>query len=190
MTLPIHPNRRVRTEEKSFRIYTPDILANRIAEIIGTDWKTILDPCIGYGGMSAPFRRAGCRIIGCDIDEHGKDYCDEFHHGDFEWWFDAPPVDLVILNPPFNGLRPRHAPEVFIRKIDALYGTKIPTVAILPIHTRMNLNYVNSPRYAYLRDNWEISSIMALPRKLFEGAEVYSEVIFFNMPHLKPHYWM
>ena len=94
-------------ENLNFRVYTPTHLAQRIFDIVDVQSGYVFDPCIGFGALTAPFKKH--YIHGCDIDAHGKDYCDNFFHGSFmNMTKDDFPLtpDLVVMNPPFNGMKP------------------------------------------------------------------------------------
>ena len=66
-------------------------------------WLTILDPAIGTGRLTDPWRKPGKTIVGYDV-ENGHAECDLFIQGRFEdqTGFPPPPIgrpDLVLCNP-------------------------------------------------------------------------------------------
>jgi hypothetical protein len=180
-----------------------DWLYKDIIRTAGLNMDYILDPAIGEGALTNPFKchpglcGHNSYIIGIDIDEIGQHHCDEFVHGkfeDIEKW-DGYTPDIIVVNPPFNSASGRKLyPEVFLKKIGKLFGVKIPVMMIVPMGFLLNQR-IKSSRYRYLRDNWEISSIVALPIDTFlkeDGSPVlfHSEIIFFNFPNLKPYYFL
>lgn len=180
--------------KKEFRVYTPDTISKKVYEIIkqsGIKTDVVLEPSVGEGFMVKPFKENDkSKIIGCDIDEKGKNYCDEFYHGDFEFLDKKFDVDLVISNPPFNGHPKRKLyPEVFIRKIIDVVEKGTPIVMIVPHGFRLNQRF-KSDRWRFIEENMEITSIMSLPVDVFPNVLFHTEVIFFNVPNIKPHYFL
>ena len=154
--------------------------------------KVILDPSIGRGSLIKPWRNKKCRIIGIDIDKQSKNYCDKFIHSKFEdvesWSYKMP--DLILCNPPFNGATGRKLySEVFLRQIVELFNNKVPVVLFTPMGFRLNLT-VNSSRWNWLISTIDISSIISLPKNCFNEVIFHTEILIFNMPKLKPHYFL
>lgn len=176
---------------KNHCIYTNDIIAKNVYKIIkesGIEHTHILEPSIGEGFLTKLFKDSF--IYGIDIDNKGKDYCDMFYNEDFEYFNKQLKVNLVLSNPPFNGHKSRKLyPEVFLRKIVELYGKDIPIVMIVPHGVRLNVRY-SSERWKWLRDNLEITSILSLPVDAFEGVLFHTEILFFNIKNIKPHYFL
>lgn len=176
---------------KNSAVYTPPEISEYIYDVLHThvNPKVILDPAIGKGALTRPWKRTST-IIGVDIDKNSKRYCDKFIHGKFEQienWFHAIP-DLVICNPPFNKANGRKLyPEVFLRHIVELFGNSIPTVLFVPMGFRLNQTF-RSARWNWLKDNLEISSIISLPCDCFNNVKFHSEILIFNINELKPHY--
>jgi hypothetical protein len=191
MTIAVQPKRIKERTEKINAVYTPPHVADHIAQLTGFDFRCVLDPSVGAGALFAPYKAhdPSIRTIGCDInDDANRQWTDEFHLGKFEDLALAGVVpDLVVMNPPFNGARPKYYPEVFLRKVHDLWGNKIPCVMISPIHFRLNINWTTSSRYVYIKENWNITSICSMPRKIFPGHEVYAEILFFNIPNIPAH---
>lgn len=88
-------------------------IADRIFEL-RPDAKRVLDPCIGQGEFTLPFKKKGCFVTGYDVVDMSPAGCDEFHNVDFletailtsanPLFFRSPAagVDIVIANPPYN----------------------------------------------------------------------------------------
>ena len=147
---------------------------------------------IGKGSLVEPWQK-NCHIVGVDIDWRSKKYADEFLCSKFEniseWNMSYP--DLILLNPPFNNAPQKKLyPEVFIRQIVNLFGTKIPIVLFAPMGFRLNQKK-RSKRWQWLRDSGlQISSIVSLPLDIFDNVRFHSEILIFNVPNLKSHYWL
>lgn len=176
---------------KRSNVYTPAPLAEYLARVVGPA-GVVFDPAIGGGRLTAPFRRSGSLIIGCDINPDSASQCDRFIPGPFEkvkaWTEERP--DLVICNPPFNAAPGRQLyPEVFLRTIFQLFGNDIPVVMITPMGFRLNQRR-RSTRWRWVRDTATISSLLALPLDVFDNVQFHAEVLFFNCPSLPPHLWL
>jgi len=63
-------------------------------------YRTILEPCVGDGGIANPLRELGYQVEGTDIVDG-----DEFDATKLEYWHNKSP-DWVITNPPFNQATP------------------------------------------------------------------------------------
>ena len=158
-------------------------------------WLTILDPAIGTGRLTDPWRKPGKTIVGYDV-ENGHAECDLFIQGRFEdqTGFPPPPIgrpDLVLCNPPFNGAPGKRLyPEVFLEHIFELYGPTISTVMFVPMGLRLNQRR-KSKRFRWLRDcGAEITSIISLPLDTFPEVEFHVEILVFNVEGIKPHYFL
>jgi len=178
---------------KNSTVYTPEQVSLYLHHILKPylQPKVILDPAIGRGSLTNPWRNKKCHVIGMDIDKRGKDYCDAFIHGKFEeiqkWNNRAP--QLILCNPPFNGAPKRKLyPEVFLRQIVYLFGNQIPIVMIAPIGMRLNIR-TGSDRWIWMRDTLKITSIVSLPIDCF-GVKFHTEILIFNVPGLDPHYYL
>ena len=181
-------------------IYTPQWLSRQIHTILLSagfgDNSHVFDPAIGHGALTIPFTDSGHnKISGCDIlavpgyvtCANGGKYLtkrfEEVERGEI----DTP--DIIVCNPPFNAASGRKLyPEVFLRHIEFLFGSKVPTVMIVPMGMRLNQRK-NSIRWKYIRDTWEITSVIALPIDTFECVLFHCEVLFFNVNGIKPHYF-
>lgn len=175
-------------------IYTPPPVAKFIFDLLrGHPYQTVLDPAIGQGALTAPWRAAGRTVVGCDIDPASEPYADLFLDGPFEavasW--DAPRPDIAVVNSPFNGApRGELYPEVFLSHLVALFGTNFPIVLFTPMGLRLNQRQ-KSRRWRWLRDcGLEITSLLALPLDVFPDVEFHLEVVFFNVPNIAAHYFL
>ena len=182
-----------RKNKKDSTIYTPEKVSSYLYSLLieHISPKVILDPAIGQGSLTTPWKKDDCEIIGVDIDGVGKNYCDKFIHGKFEdidrWEYKKP--EFVIVNPPFNGASGRKLyPEIFLRQIVKLFGNKIPIAMIAPMGVRLNVRQ-NSRRWTWIKDNLEISSIVSLPIDCF-GLKFHTEVLIFNVSSLNGHYFL
>ena len=177
---------------KNHCIYTSDIIAKNIYKIIkesGINTNIILEPSIGKGFLTNQFINESY-IIGVDIDKIGKDYCNEFYNEDFEYFDKKLDIDLVLSNPPFNGHKSRKLyPEIFLKKIVELYSKEVKIVMIVPHGLRLNCR-LNSNRWKWIDENLKITSILSLPLDVFEGVLFHTEVLFFNIDNIKPHYFL
>ena len=102
-------------------------------------------------------------------------------------------IALVIFNPPFNnkGTGRKLLPELWLRKVFEIWGDKIPVCMFVPMGFRLNQR-IYSKRWRYFRDDCkaEITSIISLPLNVFENVEFHAEVLIWNLPKLKAHYWL
>jgi len=176
-----------------WNVSTPPSVAGFIHRLINNRrFRRVLDPAIGKGALVKPWRSRDRTIMGVDINVYGKRVSKPFVQGrfeDIERWDHLQP-DLILCNPPFNsdGQRLMY-PEVFLRKIVELFGRRIPTVLFVPMGFRLNQRQ-DSDRWHWLRETVEISSILTLPLDIFTDVEFHNEVLFFNFPRLKPHYFL
>lgn len=180
--------------KKNSTIYTPRDISEYLYEILHThvNPKVILDPSIGKGSLIKPWRKKKCTIIGVDIDKKSKRYCDKFIHSKFEdvesWIYKMP--DLILCNPPFNGAKGRKLySEVFLRQIVELFSNRVPVVLFAPMGFRLNLT-VKSSRWNWLKNTIGIDSIISLPKNCFDKVIFHTEILIFNVPELKPHYFL
>jgi hypothetical protein len=176
-------------------IYTPEWLSKWLYELVsqsGMKKEVVLDPAIGQGSLTKWFKRSGSHIIGCDVDDNSAFFTDKFIHGKFEdikVWGDKIP-DFIIVNPPFNSASGRKLyPEVFLRKIDELFGHEIPVIMIVPMGLRLNQR-LKSSRWRYIRNNWKINTIISLPIDAFDGVLFHAEILGFNVTGMNPSYFL
>lgn len=192
------------TNGKKATVYTPDAVSQFIFSVIGkkvSREKPVFDPCVGGGALLRPFDDAGYETLGVDIEKQGyknthvRNYL-AIPKGEYK------PPSLVIMNPPFNidgktkeyikkhyGGRPL-LPEVWLQKALELFGKKVPIVLFTPYGLRLN-QCADSKRWQkFVRGEYpEISSIISLPKNIFDGIMFHSEILIFNIKGLKPHYF-
>ncbi|WHQ37328.1 N-6 DNA methylase [Spiroplasma sp. SV19] len=192
--------------EKKSNIYTPNYVSEFLFKILSTHIKEgyIFDPCVGKGSLLIPWEKAGWKIKGVDIEDHNfsntiiKNYL-ELTNNDLENKIPS----LVIMNPPFNidektkeyiwkfyGSRPL-LPEVWFRKVIELFGKDIPIVMFTPYGFRLNQSGESKRWMNFINKNYpEISSIISLPKNVFDNVLFHSEILIFNIKTLKPHYFL
>ncbi|HHE0437827.1 TPA: hypothetical protein ACN35C_004689 [Vibrio parahaemolyticus] len=176
---------------KNSTIYTPEAITNYINKEIIEKSKLkvnrVFDPAIGSGNLVSGLKRNGSFVIGNDIEEIENNQADQFYKCDFEHFNEKiENIDLVIMNPPFNGHPKRKLyPEIFVDKCFELFGSDIPMIAILPSGWRINQR-VKSKRWRKIRDNQKITSLVTLPLDIFEGVQFHSEIVVFNIEGLEP----
>jgi len=164
-------------------IYTPPGICRFLYDTISPVYniKTILDPCAGQGALTRPWKDA--EVVSFEI-ERGKDFL--AHDGRIR-------CDLVLCNPPFNnegGEGRGFLPERFLAKTLDVAGPKARIVLFTPMGMRLN-QHRSSERWRWLRDETpQITSIISLALDVFDGVEFHSEILLFNMPKLKPHYFL
>lgn len=92
--------------------FVSTFIANEILKI-RPEAKTVLDPCIGRGEFTIPFKKKGCLITGYDIVNLTPEGCDKFYNYDFlEVAMEHDPrsllkkdpftTDIIVFNPPYN----------------------------------------------------------------------------------------
>jgi type I restriction enzyme M protein len=193
--------------KKESSIFTPETICNFLADILTTFvhqqnyWgkNVILDPAIGTGNLIKPFMemkrlRNPLRFVGYDIEPmrlasiqtHCRDFLNSFIKNEIK------DIALIICNPPFNnkGYGRKLLPELFTDKVFELYGEHTPLVMFSPMGFRLNQR-VKSKRWRKFRGrNAQITSIVSLPLDIFPNVEFHSEILIWNIPHLKPHYFL
>ena len=189
---------------KRATIYTPARLCDFLFGILEgkiSKKQKVLDPCVGQGALLLPFQKAGFDTIGIDIEYQGfPDTIERNFLSVRRGTFDAPA--LVIANPPFNidqktkklamrisGARPL-LPEVWLRKIIELWGRDVPICLFAPYGLRLNQTLSSKRWQKFLNGTYPaISSIVALPKDIYEGVLFHSEVLIFNVKGLDAHYF-
>ena len=189
--------------QKKATIYTPQPVSEFIFDLLSEKIKKglIFDPCVGSGSLLKPFKKAGYKVLGVDIENQGFKPLKiinflELKKGDIK-----KPV-LVIVNPPFNIDKKTKAyikahysgrpllPEIWLKKIIELFGKNIPIVLFAPYGLRLNQT-LSSRRWNHFTNGSypEITSIISLPKDCFKGVLFHSEILIFNVPKLKGHYF-
>lgn len=193
--------------EKKATIFTPDYVSEFLYDLlhdrIKKDIGVIIDPCVGQGSLLKPWKKNGYDVMGIDIENQGfpdtkvKNYL-EVRKGEIN-----EKVSLVIMNPPFNidsktkqyikehyGGRPL-LPEVWFAKAIELFGSNTPIVMFTPYGFRLNQTE-NSKRWVkFINAEYPpITSIISLPKDVFENILFHSEILIFNIPKLSGHYFV
>jgi hypothetical protein len=182
--------------------YVSEFLFSILHEHIARD-GLVVDPCVGAGALLQPWQAAGWRTIGIDIEPQGfpktiiRNYL-EVEKGDL-----GEKPALIIMNPPFNidgktkdyikrhyGGRPL-LPEVWFQKALELFGTTVPMAMFTPYGFRLNQTEESKRWRRFIDGEYpEITSIVSLPKDVFEGILFHSEVLIFNLPQLRGHYFV
>jgi type I restriction enzyme M protein len=111
-------------------------------------------------------------------------------------------VSLVIMNPPFNidettetyikknySSRPL-LPEVWLQKTIELFGKNIPIIMFTPYGFRLNQSRDSKRWKCFFNGEYPpITSIISLPKDVFQNVLFHSEILVFNLPNLKGHYF-
>ena len=193
--------------EKKATIFTPSHVSDFLFDLISPQVKKnkgiIIDPCVGEGSLLKPWKKNGYDVLGIDIEHQGfpktkvKNYL-EIKKGEIDQ-----EISLVLMNPPFNidgktkayiqehyGGRPL-LPEVWFAKAIELFGYETPIAMFTPYGFRLNQTE-NSKRWVkFVNQEYpEITSIVSLPKDVFPNILFHSEVLIFNLPELKGHYFV
>ena len=194
------------TRQKKATIYTPQEISDKLFDLLKNHIKkdgVVVDPCVGGGSLLLPFKKNGFDVIGVDIEYQGfpktkvENYL-ELKKGDI-----PEKVSLVIMNPPFNidgktkkyikenyGGRPL-LPEIWLQKAIELFGKDTPIVMFTPYGFRLNQTEKSKRWLKFVNKEYpEISSIISLPKDVFDGILFHSEILCFNLPKLKGHYFI
>ena len=193
-------------DEKKATIYTPEYASTFLYKILHehiTKDGCILDPCVGKGSLLKPWNENGYNTIVIDIEDQGfkdtivKNYL-EIHKDEIK-----NKISLVIMNPPFNidcktkkyvkehYKRRVLLPEVWLKKTIELFNKDIPIVMFTPYGFRLNLTEKSERWVNFIKEVYPaISSIVSLPKNLFDGILFHSEVLIFNVKGLLGHYFV
>ncbi len=164
-------------------IETPPGLCRFLHDLIAPlhEVRTILDPCAGRDNLTTPWKRA--EVVSYEI-KRGRDFLATTGRID---------CDLVLCNPPFsgdNGGGKVNLVPVFLRRILELVPPETPIVLFAPMTFRLGQKTTSS-RWRWVRDECPpITSIVSLPRDVFPAVDYHCEVLLFNMPKLRPHYFL
>ena len=189
---------------KNSTIMTPEPVSQFLFDLVKNKIDrngVIFDPCVGQGSLLKPFVADGFETIGIDIEPQGfpntiKRNFIAVNKGDYQR------PSLVIVNPPFNidektkflisekyGGRPL-LPEIWLQKIIELWGKELPIILFAPYGLRLNQT-VHSKRWRNFSEGTypEITTIISLPKDIYSNVLFHSEVLMFNIPELKGHYF-
>jgi type I restriction-modification system DNA methylase subunit len=193
--------------EKEATVFTPDYVSEFLFSIlheqIPKDNGTIFDPCVGRGSLLRPWKRHGYAVQGIDIEFQGFPHTTVANYLTLEPEAIGPDVSLVIMNPPFNidrktkqyikeryGGRPL-LPEVWFSKALDLFGHDVPIVMFTPYGFRLNQTMESKRWLKFARQEYPpISSIISLPKNVFEGILFHSEILVFNIDMDHGHYFV
>jgi len=177
--LSVKKNNYIKNPKRS-DIETPLEVAEFIASLF-PNVKYVFDPCYGNENLLKPFYKRNIKCGGCEI-KGGNDFLKRIEKID---------ADVVICNPPFNlGVGKKLGSEVFLQKILSLLVKSTPIVLFVPMGFRLNQRKT-SKRWKWLRDNCPpITSIISLPLDIFKNVAFHSEILIFDAPQLKPHYFL
>lgn len=196
--------------EKNATVYTPPevsaFLFALLRDKIAPD-SIVFDPCVGAGSLLAPFRRAGFRTFGMDIEHQGfaPTLCGNYlaaSRAELQTFLGGAP-SLVLANPPFNldaktralavaqcGRRPL-LPEVWLQKTIALFGRAQPMALFAPYGLRLNQTQASARWQKFVRGDYPpIASIVALPKNIYPDILFHSEILIFNLRGLNAHYFV
>jgi len=191
--------------QKKATVYTPPYVSDFLFSILHKHIPRkglVFDPCVGEGALLKPWKKDGYRTAGVDIEDQGfpktmvKNYL-EVTKGEIE------KPALIIMNPPFNiddktkeyikenyGRRPL-LPEVWLQKALELFGKNVPIAMFTPYGFRLNQTDESKRWKRFIDGEYpEITSIVSLPKDVFEGILFHSEVLIFNLPKLNGHYFV
>lgn len=193
--------------EKKATIFTPDYVSEFLYALISPHIRKskgiILDPCVGEGSLLKPWKKNGYKVMGIDIEHQGFPHTKVKNYLEVEKGEIKEKVSLVIMNPPFNidgktkayiqqhyGGRPL-LPEIWFAKAVELFGKGVPIVMFTPYGFRLNQTE-NSKRWVkFVNEEYPpITSIISLPKDVFEGILFHSEVLVFNIHTEQGHYFV
>lgn len=192
------------SNQKKATVFTPAKVSRFVFNIVSKQierQRPVLDPCVGKGSLLEPFKQAGFKTVGVDIEDQGfsntiiKNYL-AMKKGELEF------PSLVIMNPPFNIDNSTKAyvkehysgrpllPEIWLQKAIELFGKDIPIVLFTPYGLRLN-QMTNSKRWVkFITGEYpDICSIISLPKNIFDGILFHSEILLFNIKKVKGHYF-
>lgn len=193
--------------EKVATVFTPDHVSEFLYSILHSTIRKnsgiIFDPCVGRGALLKPWKRNGYRVQGVDIEHQGFAHTLVKNYLELQREEITERVALVIMNPPFNidfktkryiqehyGGRPL-LPEVWLQKAIELFGKDVPIAMFTPYGFRLNQTEFSKRWLKFVSKEYpEITSIVSLPKDVFENVLFHSEVLIFNRPSLKGHYFV
>lgn len=190
--------------QKNSTVYTPANVSNFIFEIVHEKIdknKPVFDPSVGKGSLLKPFIENGFETIGVDIEHQGYKDTIVKNFIEIKRGF-IPDPSLVIANPPFNidektkyiiaqkyGGRPL-LPEVWLQKIIDLFGKDVPIILFAPYGLRLNQTVYSKRWQKFVSGAYpKISSIISLPKDIYQDVLFHSEILIFNIDELEGHYF-
>ncbi|MDO8741176.1 MAG: SAM-dependent methyltransferase [Candidatus Woesearchaeota archaeon] len=193
-------------EQKKATIFTPDYVSEFLFNLVSPHIKKnglIVDPCVGQGSLLKPFKKNGYKVLGIDIENQGFPKTKVKNYLEIKKDEIKGKISLVIMNPPFNidgktkqyikenyGGRPL-LPEVWFAKAVELFGHETPIVMFTPYGFRLNQSDTSKRWLKFINNEYpEITTIVSLPKDVFENILFHSEILMFNIPKLKGHYFV
>ncbi len=193
--------------EKVATVFTPDYVSEFLYEILHPSIDDsdgfIFDPCVGRGSLLKPWKKNGYDVQGVDIEFQGFPNTKVKNYLALTKSDVSKNIALVIMNPPFNldsktkqyiqehyGGRPL-LPEIWFQKAIELFGMNVPICIFTPYGFRLNQTATSKRWLKFANKEYpEITSIVSLPKNVFPGVLFHSEVLIFNLPKLKGHYFV
>lgn len=189
---------------KKATIQTPDFVSKFIFQTVSKALPrdgVVFDPSVGEGSLLKPFKEAGYRVIGVDIEDQGFPETRKINYLEMESGEVEDP-SLVIMNPPFNIDEKTEAlikklypgrpllPEIWLRKTIETFGISVPIIMFTPYGFRLNQTRTSKRWRAFMEERYpSITSIISLPKDTFEGILFHSEILCFNIEGLNAHYF-
>ncbi|KLL03745.1 MAG: putative R/M system DNA methylase [Mycoplasmataceae bacterium RV_VA103A] len=186
-------------------IQTPPAVSQFIFELLKDKIPPngiIFDPCCGKGNLLSPWKHTGLydfSTVGSDIktsvfwfnsSEHPRRGGIDFLLAEKSKVNKEFKPALILCNPPFNGMKPKLAPEVWLDKIIELFGKEIPIVLFVPMGFRANLTLTSKRKMKFETGEYPpIVSFISLPKNIFPGVIFHSEILIFNIKGLEGHYF-
>jgi len=180
---------------KDSNIQTPKEVSEFIFELLKDKIAkkgVILDPCSGQGSLLDPWKENEFWTYGIDVAKNSSvnlvrnflnwdGVCSSFYSNE---------VRLILCNPPFNGMKPKLAPEIWLDKIIELFGKEVPIVLFAPVGFCANLTLKSKRLEKFNNGTYPpIVSRITLPKNIFPGVVFHSEILIFNIQGLEPHYF-
>lgn len=193
--------------EKNATVCTPDYVSRFLYDIlsdcISARDGVVLDPCVGSGSLLKPWKESGYDVVGIDIEHQGFPHTIVKNYLALERHELPDKIALVLMNPPFNidaktksyirehyGGRPL-LPEVWFSKAIELLGTGTPVAMFTPYGFRLNQTEHSKRWQKFVNEEYPaISGIVSLPKDVFTGILFHSEVLIFNIPLERGHYFV
>ena len=188
--------------EKEATVNTPNFVSDFLYSLVSPHIEgVVFDPCVGEGSLLKPFKKNGYKVLGVDIEHQGFKGTKECNYLALKK-DDLPEPGLIIANPPFNidkktkeYVKEHYCgrpllPEIWLDKAVELFGLDIPMILFTPYGFRLNQSFHSKRWRKFLDGKYPpITSIISLPKDVFSGILFHSEILVFNLPQLKGHYF-
>jgi type I restriction-modification system DNA methylase subunit len=193
--------------EKKATIFTPDFVSEFLYDLlqshINKNAGIIIDPCVGQGSLLKPWKRGGYAVMGIDIEQQGFPNTKVKNYLEVQKEEIKEHISMVIMNPPFNidkktkkYIQTNYGgrallPEVWFSKAIELFGPRVPIVMFTPYGFRLNQTENSTRWLKFINAEYPpITTIISLPKNLFENILFHSEILTFNLPKLNGHYFV